>query len=70
MRKRPNRFTIDFRIPAYWTPEQALAVFELVNDLSDTIWDHYGSRIHDLLPAHYGRRSRTRQAINPEDIPF
>jgi hypothetical protein len=25
--------TINFKIPAYWTPEQALAVFELLDDL-------------------------------------
>jgi hypothetical protein len=24
---------INFNIPAYWTPEQALAVFELLDDL-------------------------------------
>jgi hypothetical protein len=24
--------TIPFAIPAYWTPEQALAVFELLDD--------------------------------------
>ena len=25
--------TSNFKIPAYWTPEQALAVFELLDDL-------------------------------------
>jgi hypothetical protein len=30
----PGRpLTINFNIPAYWTPEQALAVFELLDDL-------------------------------------
>ena len=27
--------TISPKIPAYWTPEQALAVFELLDDLRD-----------------------------------
>jgi hypothetical protein len=27
--------TINFKIPAYWTPQQALAVFELLDDLRD-----------------------------------
>jgi hypothetical protein len=27
--------TINLNIPAYWTPEQALAVFELLDDLRD-----------------------------------
>jgi hypothetical protein len=33
--------TINFNIPAYWTPEQALAVFELLDDLRKQIGAHY-----------------------------
>ena len=29
-------------IPASWTPEQALAVLELLNDLRDTLWAIHG----------------------------
>ncbi len=29
------------RLPDHWTPEQALAVYELFKDLADTIWDRY-----------------------------
>lgn len=25
-------------IPAYWTPEQALAVYELIDSLRDKVW--------------------------------
>ena len=28
-------------IPDYWTPEQALAVYELLSDLSNIVWDAY-----------------------------
>ena len=34
-----ERFTL--RLPDHWTPEQALAVYELFKDLADTIWDRY-----------------------------
>ena len=34
-----ERFTL--RLPDHWTPEQALAVYELLKDLADTIWDRY-----------------------------
>lgn len=37
--------TIPFAIPAYWTPEQALAVVELLEDLRDLIWSHYGEQL-------------------------
>lgn len=39
--------TIPCAIPAYWTPEQALAVFELLEDLRDLIWSHYGPQLHE-----------------------
>ena len=70
MKRKQNRFTIEFSIPAYWTPEQALAVFEVVHDLSEEIWNHYGSKIIDLLPENYNSRIITRRKISPDDIPF
>src|SRR6266436_9918632 len=40
--------TINFAIPAYWTPEQALAVFELLDDLRDKISAHYSVQLFEL----------------------
>jgi hypothetical protein len=39
--------TID--IPRTWTPEQALALFELLDDLLDKVWSLYGDRMQALL---------------------
>ena len=39
--------TIPLQIPTYWTPEQAFAVFELVNDLRDAIWRCYELKLLD-----------------------
>jgi hypothetical protein len=36
-----------FGVPAYWTPEQALAVIELLDDLSNLIRAHYGAQLLD-----------------------
>jgi hypothetical protein len=36
-------------IPDHWTPETALAVFELINDLRDQIWARYATAIQDEL---------------------
>lgn len=44
-------------ISAEWNPEQASAVFELLNDLREAIWNHYAPDIQDLL-----------QEQNPADI--
>jgi hypothetical protein len=46
--------TIPFAIPAYWTPEQALAVVELLEDLRDLIWSHYGAHLRDEYREQYG----------------
>ena len=36
-------------IPDYWTPEQALAVFELIDDLRERILFRYEEQIRDLF---------------------
>jgi hypothetical protein len=41
--------TIPFGIPAYWTPEQALAVVELLDELREMIWSHYDMQLLDLI---------------------
>ena len=40
-------FTVE--IPRYWTPEEALAVFELIDNLRDKLWTLYGPTLQDLL---------------------
>ena len=40
--------SINFKIPAYWTPGQALAVFELLDDLRDQIGAHYSVELFEL----------------------
>jgi hypothetical protein len=40
---------ITVEIPATWTAEEALAVFELLDELKQKIWDRYGSRLQELL---------------------
>jgi hypothetical protein len=51
---------INFKIPAYWTPEQALAVFELLDDLRDQIGAHYSVQLFELSREQH-LRARTDQ---------
>jgi hypothetical protein len=46
--------TIPLNIPAYWTPEQAFAVVELLDDLRDRIWAHYAVQLLDQYRDQYG----------------
>ncbi|MBV8913818.1 MAG: hypothetical protein JOZ05_12360 [Acetobacteraceae bacterium] len=64
--KTPDFRQIDFTIPAHWSPEEALAVFELLDDLRDKIWAHYGLRLQQLL-AEQQTASRTDA---PSEEPF
>ena len=42
-------FGLDFLIDTTWSPEQALAVFELLSDLRARIWMRYGVELHELI---------------------
>ena len=46
--------TIPLEIPAYWTPEPVFAVVELLDDLRDRIWAHYGAQLLDQYLEQYG----------------
>jgi hypothetical protein len=59
-------------IPRTWTPEEALAVFELIDDLRDKVWALYGCRMQALLAGQRGGGddadgASTRQHPEPRD---
>jgi hypothetical protein len=57
-----TRFTFPFEVPAYWTPEQALAVIELLDDLRELIWAHYDVRLIELIQTE---RTGSHTQIDP-----
>lgn len=38
-----------FERPKHWTPAQATAVFEVLDDLLDAVWRSYGVQIQQVL---------------------
>ena len=38
-------------IPDYWTPEQALAVYEFLDELREHVWDHCREQIQEQCRA-------------------
>ena len=62
--------TIPFSIPAYWTPEQALAVVELLEDLRDLIWSHYGPQLRDEYREQCGCSPQFDAAQDDPDLSF
>ena len=57
-------------IPTYWTPEQAIAVFELVDDLRETIWSIYQTNLQDLTRQQRQSPAIDRIEIDDNDPPF
>lgn len=59
---------LPFTVDATWTPEQALAVWELLDDLLDRIWTHYGLVIQNQLREQH----ITNDALDDydQDLPF
>ena len=54
-------------IPSTWTPEQALAVFELIDDLRDRLWSLHGRQIQDLLEQEQGSAPNNALRADPGD---
>jgi hypothetical protein len=69
--KRPNStrslLTIDCGIPAYWSPDQALAVLELLDGLREFIAERYGMHRFDAFRKHHLPGSSDP---DPDDQPF
>lgn len=52
-----------FTVPTYWTPEQALAVYEILDDLRQQVWAIYNVRLQDQI-----RRQRQPSKLRPKKI--
>ena len=61
---------IPIALPTYWTPEQAIAVFELVDDLRETIWSIYQTNLQDLTRQQRQSPAIDRIEIDDDDLPF
>jgi len=79
-RPRPGPAAIDFtRRPvaaesivsaADWSPEQAVAVFEILDELRDRIWERYGLQIQQVLRDQRSTAFTAADDIDDADVPF
>ena len=60
------------RLPDYWTPADALAVYELLNDLADAIWNRYEVDLIEQLRSErdYGDTSQLDLFDFDDPLPF
>ena len=65
---RPNPY-----IPDHRSPEQALAVYEFLDELRERVWDRYGDQITQRMRFEYEEQQKRAQLelfpLNDE-IPF
>jgi hypothetical protein len=62
---------LDFLISTDWTPEQAWAVVELLDDLRDRIFNHYLAPIQELLHKERDMTGDLQQELsNLDDLDF
>jgi hypothetical protein len=54
-----HRRPITVEIPVIWTAEQALAVWEMLDQLREKIWAHYSDQLQDLLAEQRSYQSWT-----------
>ena len=57
---------LELLIDPHWSPEQAMAIFELLDDLCDRIWAHYEL----ALVAKFGEDRVTHRECVTSDPPF
>lgn len=62
-----------FPIPSHWSPEQAKAVWEILYDLSDAVWNAHENKILDAM--HHQQSMPEPPAtgaddFDDDDIPF
>jgi hypothetical protein len=61
---------IPLPIPTHWTPAQAIAVFELIDDLRERIWSFYQADLQELTRQQRQPELVDPVKINEDDPPF
>ena len=58
------------QLPTDWTPEQALAVYDWLTELSAVVWCHYETPMRDLLACEPEHRDPAQQDLFGFDDPI
>ena len=60
------------RVTPNWTPKQAAAVYEILDDLIDVIWRQYGQDIQRAFKRDrtYNTKNFKQAGISADDVPF
>lgn len=61
-----------FEIPDHWSAQEALAVYQLLNDIAEQIWERYDLQIIELLRPELDRDDDEQLDLFDfnDDIPY
>lgn len=57
-------------LPTDWSPEQAVAVFEILDELRERVWVHYGVQIQRVLRGQQRTAAHDVAHDIDDDVPF
>ena len=57
-------------LPTDWSPEQAVAVFEILDELREHVWARYGLQIQQVLRDQRSTPVSAADHIDDADVPF
>jgi hypothetical protein len=60
----------NIKLPDYWTPEQATAVFEFIDDIREAIWIKYQLEIMEQMRSERCTEVESTEGIENREIPF
>ncbi len=62
---------IPFELPVDLPPETAMALFELLSELTDALWQQYETELVELIMAERNQVPASQQVFDfDDDIPF
>ena len=62
--------SVPFGIPTYWSPNQALAIFEFIDEMRDIIAALYNTKLHDEARRQANPTAYGANVIPDDDLPF
>ena len=60
----------EIKIPDYWTPEQALAVLEFIDEIREAIFSQYQLQIMEQMRSERCTEIEVTEIIERREIPF
>ena len=60
----------NIKLPDYWTPEQATAVFEFIDEIKEAIWIQYRLQLVEQMQLERCTEFESTEDIEKREIPF